>query len=788
MSLLNRKLFRDLRALKSQALAVALVMACGLTMMIMTRSLILSLESTRDAYYQDHRFAEVFARLKRAPQAVAGELAAIPGVAVVETGIALQATLDLPGTVEPATGLIQSLPERGELRLNRLYLRRGRLLAGRGSSGEILASEAFAEANGLKPGDEISAVLYGRRQTFRIAGIVLSPEFVFEAPPGSALPNNKTYGVFWLPYQELAAASNLDGAFNNVSLTLAPGAAEESVIAAVDRVLQPYGGRGAYGRESHPSHTRLRDEIKVLQGLSVGFPLVFLSVAAFMTNAVMSRQITLQREQIAMLKACGFANREIGWHYLKFTLVIVVAGTALGTLGGVMLGHRLVEMFHLFFRFPLLEFQLAQGVLVAAILVCALAAVIGVWGAVRRAVRLPPAEAMRPEPPASFRPALAERLGLTRALTPTLRMALRNIERRPARAVLTCIALALATGILVVPSSFRDGINHVLDYQWDQIQRQTVFVALIEPGPMRTLADLRALPGVVHAEPVRAAPVELRAGNLYRRLTLSGLPPDAELNRVIDARGRRLVLPPQGIVLSAKLAEVLGVAPGDPLRIRVLDGKRPERVVPIAALSEDFAGTAAFMDIDALNRLLGEGDRISGAYLTVAGGRWHEFLRATKKTPRIGNVVIKEAIRESFRKTTAESIGLIQKIYLTFATVVAFGIVYNSARISLSERQRELATLRVVGFSRGEVGAVLVGELVLLTLIALPFGLLIGSGLANAILQTVNNEFVRLPLILTPANYAFAVLVVAVASILSAILACRRLNQLDLVGVLKARD
>jgi putative ABC transport system permease protein len=788
MSLLDLKLLRDLRALKSQAFAVALVMACGLAMMIMTRSLILSLEDTRDDYYRGHRFAQVFARLKRAPQAVAGQLAAIPGVAAVQTGIALQATLDLPGMAEPATGLILSLPESGELQLNRLYLRAGRMLVGRAPAGEILAGEAFAEANQLRPGSEISAVLYGRRQTFRIAGIVLSPEFVFEAPPGAALPNNKTYGVFWMPYKELATASNLDGAFNNVSLTLAPGVAEEAVIAAVDRVLQPYGGRGAFGRESHPSHTRVRDEINILQGLSVGFPLVFLSVAAFMTHAVMSRQVTLQREQIAMLKACGFSNRQIGWHYLKFAFVIVFAGIALGVVGGVALGHRLVDMYHLFFRFPELEFQLAKGVLVAATMVSGLAAVTGVWGAVRQAVHLPPAEAMRPEPPASFRPALIERLGLGRAFTASFRMALRNIERRPARALLTTVALALATGILVVPSSFRDGINHVLDYQWDLIQRQTVFVSLIEPGPVRTLADFRALPGVVLAEPTRGAPVELVAGNYSRRLGLIGLPARATLNRIIGADGRQLILPARGVVLSIKLAEVLHVRPGDMLQIRVLDGKRPVLSVPVAGLSEDFAGTAAFMELDTLNHLLGEGDRISGAYLTVRAGAWNEFLRATKEIPRIGNVVIKEAIREGFRRTTAESIGLIQKIYLTFATVVAFGIVYNSARISLSERQRELATLRVVGFTQGEVGAVLIGELVLLTLLAMPFGLLIGSGLSGAILQTVNTEFVRLPLILTPANFAFAVLVVTLASLVSAYLACRRLNQLDLVGVLKARD
>jgi putative ABC transport system permease protein len=395
---------------------------------------------------------------------------------------------------------------------------------------------------------------------------------------------------------------------------------------------------------------------------------------------------------------------------------------------------------------------------------------------------------MRPEPPARFHPALLERFGFGRRFSTSFRMALRNIERRPVRSLLTAVALALATGILIVPNALRDGINYVLDYQWDIVQRQTVYVSLIEPGPARTLADLRALPGVIFAEPVRATPVELRAGNLRRRLGLLGLPAHGSLNRVLNARDEQITLPPHGVVLSAKLAEVLGVRPGDPLTIHVLEGKRPTLTAPVTALSQDFAGTAAFMELDSLNRALDEGDRITGAYLTVAGNRWPDFLRAVKKSPQIANTVVKNAIRESFRETTAQSIGLIQKLYLTFATVVAFGIVYNSARISLSERQRELATLRVVGFTRAEVAAVLVGELVVLTLLAVPVGLLLGSGFATVIITTVNTEFVRLPVILTPFNFAFAVLVIIIATTLSLLVASRRLAQLDLVGVLKARD
>ena len=788
MRLLDLKLLRDLRAIKSQALAVSLVMACGLAMMIMTRSLILSLETTRDSYYRDFRFAEVFAHLKRAPNSLREQLAAIPGVGTVQTGIAIQVTLDLPGLAAPAVGLINSLPEVGEPVLNRLYLRTGRMLVGRDTHGEVLVGEAFAQAHGLKPGDKISALLNGRKVAFRIAGIVLSPEFIFEAPPGAALPDNKTYGVFWMPYKELATAYQLDGAFNNLALALAPGASERAVLAAVDRVLTPYGGRGAYGRKDHPSHVRVSDEIRVLQGLSFAFPLVFLSVAAFMTNSVLSRQIALQREQIAILKAFGFTNREVGAHYFKFALFIVAGGTVLGAAGGYVFGQKLVVMYHLFFRFPELDFILARNVLVLAAIVSALAAIVGVLGAVRVAVNLPPAEAMRPEPPARHRPALVERSRAGRALPIALRMALRNIERRPLRAGLTCAALALATGILVLPNAFRDGINYVLDFQWDLVQRQTVTVTLVEPGPARALADFQHLPGVIHAEPFRGVPTEIRAGNRSRRMNILGYPRDQFLNRVLDANLRQQTLPERGLVVSVKLAEILGVRVGDELTLRFLDGERRECVVPLAGLSEDFAGIAAFMNLGELNRLKGEGDRINGAYLTVANGAWGEFLAALKHTPRTAGVIVKDTMRNSFRDTTAQSIGLIQMLYLSFATVVAFGIVYNSARISLSERARELATLRVLGFTRGEVGAVLVSELVLLTLVAMPLGLLVGSGIARGVISSVNTETVRLPLTLTANNYAFAVLVVTLASGLSALLASRKLSQLDLVGALKARD
>lgn len=784
---LNRKLLRDLATMKGQMTAVALVMVCGLSMMIMSRSLIMSLERERDAYYGAHRFADVFADLKRAPNALRTRLARIDGVGAVETRVSGALVLDLPGMKEPADGQIISLADDRPQQLNLLYLRRGRLPEV-GRRHEVVISEPFADAHGFAPGDTIEATIYGARERLRIVGIGLSPEFVFEARIGETVPDPRRFGIFWMNERELAMAFDLDGAFNNVVLDLAPDADPRTVLAEVDRLLEPYGGRVAYDRTDHFSARQLNDELFGLRVASIAFPTIFLSVAAFMTSAALTRVIRLQREQIAQLKAFGYSSADVGVHYFKFALVVVVVATILGSLVGFWLGVNVVELYHQFYRFPNLTFQPDWSATLLALVASGSASFIGVAGAVRMAVRLPPAEAMRPEPPAEFKPSAIERLGLQRLVSPAFRMALRNLERKPWQALFTTIGLIFATAIPIVPGSFRDGLAYLMDFQWSLAQRQDVTLALIEPGSASALPAMAALPGVLTAEPYRAVPARIRHGHLEHRVAVTGLPRDARLNRVLDVNGNPAVLPLYGLLVSEKLAEILGAQPGDPIRIEVQEGRRPTLDTLIAGTITDFAGVGAYMEIGALRRLLNEGGTVSGAHLAVDRNRWDDFLAAVKEAPRIGALVITASTRESFNETVAEMMGTIQTIYFTFAVIVAFGVVYNSARIALSERTRDLATLRVIGFTNREIATVLIGELGLLTLLALPFGLLLGQEMARAIIDASSTETVRIPLVLTTRTYTTAVLIVVVSSAFSFAVVSRRLRHLDLLGVLKARD
>lgn len=784
---LDLKLFRDLGRMKGQIVAVSLVMACGLAMMIMTRSIVLTLEGTRDAYYQRYRLADVFASLKRAPLSLAERVAEIPGVAAVEARVVVDATLDLVGMTEPASAHLVSLPEGRPQTLNKTFIRQGRLPQP-DERRQAVVSESFALANKLQIGDSLVAIINGHRDIIIICGIGLSPEFVFEARPGQTLPDNKRYGVFWMNYEAIAVPYDLDGAFNDLCIDLSPGAQAGPVMAEIDRLLQDYGAQGAYTRREHNSAQRLDDELRVVRALSVAYPVVFLSVAAFMVNAVLARLVRLQREQIAQLKALGYSSWQVGRHYLNYALVIVVLGTLIGSVVGRWMGGSLISIYDVFFRFPALKFRMDYSALVIALVVSTAASFLGVISVVWMAVKLPPAEAMRPEPPADFKPSMLERMGFTRGSSPALRMALRNIERRPVQALFTVFGLALATGLMVLPGSMADSIDYMLTYQWNDVQRQDVVAFFAEPGSADSLHNLEQLPGVQRAEPVRAVQARIHYGHHSRKIAVTGLPRNADLNRLLDAERRLIVLPEEGIVMSAQLGKILGARIGDVVQVEALEGRRETVGVPIRGFMQDFAGISAFMDIQALHRLMREGDTVSGAYMTVDQARWSDFMRTVKDTPRIAITLVKKDQLDSFRSTTGQSIGILRKLYLVLAIVVAFGVVYNSARIALSERSRDLATLRVVGFTQREVAGVLLGELLLLISTAIPVGLLFGKGLATFIIAKVSTETIRMPLVISLNTYTMAVLVVAAASCASFLVVSRMLRKLDMVGVLKARD
>lgn len=787
MTALNRKLLRDLAQMRGQAIAIALVISCGVATFVMSLTTYRSLSRMQSVYYERYRFADVFAGLKRAPNSLSERIAEIPGVARVQTRVVVEVVLDVPGMVEPAVGRLVSIPEQQVPGLNELHLRRGRYIEP-GRRGEVLVNEAFAEAHGIIPGDRVRAVINQQMQELVIVGIALSPEYIYQIRAGDIFPDNRRYGVFWMSRTELAPAYDMEGAFNDVALAVMPGGSRQEIIRRLDAITERYGGLGAYGREDQVSNRYVSNELVQLRAMALIPPVIFLSVAAFLLNIALNRTISTQRDQIATLKAFGYASIEIGRHYLGFALLIAVGGVALGIGVGLWLGGGLTNMYRQFFRFPLYDYQINPGVLLLALVIGTAAGTLGVIGAVRRAIKLPPAEAMRPEPPAKYRKTLSERMGWQRFFSQTSRITMREIERRPMRAILSTVGIALAIAIVVLGSFSKDMVDYLTEFQFHIAQRQDFNVGFVEPATGSAVYELANLRGVVQSEPFRSVPVRLRSGHRTRRIAIMGLERERDLFRVIDMDLRQMELPEDGLLLSKSLGEVLGVKPGDTVRVEVLEGERPVREITVTGLMKDFSGTSAYMEIGALNRFLREGRVISGGFLRVDAAQTDEFYRQVKNTPRIGSVTSQKAALASFEEILAENMLRMRFFNVLFGSIIAFGVVYNTARITLSERSRELATLRVIGFTRAEISRILLGEIGALTLVAVPFGLIAGFGLTVMTVAALQTETQQFPLVVSSATFAFAVTVTLVATVFSAFVVRKRLDHLDLVAVLKARE
>ena len=496
MSALNRKTLRDLWQMKGQAVAIALVIACGIALFVLSRSLLHSLELTQTTYYDRYHFADVFATLKRAPDSLGERIAEIPGVARLETRIVVAVNLTVEGLPEPAMGRIVSLPDTRKPTLNQLFLRRGRWLSPQRDD-EVLASEAFTTANNLHVGDSVLAVINGRQKRLQIVGIALSPEYIYEIKPGDLLPDNRHFGVLWMNHEAISIAYNLEGAFNDVAISLMRGASSAGVIQRLDELIKPYGGLGAYARRDQPSHLFVDNEIEQNRQMGMIMPSVFLGVAAFLLNVVLSRIINLQREQIAALKAFGYSQWEVGWHYLKLVLLIVALGLCLGIPGGIWFGQEVTAMYAKLFHFPTFTYRLTYDVALTASLVSIVAATLGAWGAILRAVRLPPAEAMRPEPPTSYGLTVLERMKLGRLVPPVVNMIIRQLERHPIKTSLSVLAISLAVAIVVVGNFMEDSVDYVLNAQFRVVQRYDMSLATFEPVSDRAIHNVASMPGVI---------------------------------------------------------------------------------------------------------------------------------------------------------------------------------------------------------------------------------------------------------------------------------------------------
>ncbi len=787
MKALDLKLLRDLWHMRGQALAIAVVLAAATATFVLSMGVHRSLTATRDAYYAQNQFADVFASMTRAPRSVVDRIAALPGVRRVEGSIQQYATLDFPDRPAPVRALINSLDERGQSRLNRLVLRSGHLPRA-GEPGDVVVDEAFARANALPLGARIDALIYGSRQRLTVVGIGLAPDYIYALAPGDIIPDDRRFGVLWMGQQALEAATDRTEAINALSLTLARGSSEADVIRKVDAVLAPYGGTGAYGRKDHLSNAFLDNELMQLEAMTRVIPPVFLLVATFLVYIVMGRMIRTERTQIGLLKAFGYSDWAVGWHYLKFALVVAAIATVLGSAAGIWMGRAMTRLYAQYFRFPFLEYNMAPSVFLLAAALAVGAAALGALGGMRAAVRLAPAVAMTAPPPPVYRAGLTERLGAAAGVSTIGHMILRHIGRWPWRSAITVVGVGLSMALLFATMQFLDASRTMLDSFFFRAQRQDLTVTFTEPRGEQALFALAQIPGVIRAEPIRAVPVKLRHANRQERAAIESAAASAQLTMRIDSDGQVIALPPAGLMLSRQLADKLGVRAGQRVQVEVLGGRRTVQFLPVASVVEEFIGERAYASDRTLQAIARDAAPVGAVLLRVDPARRDDILRALKAMPLVLGVSERDAALKKFAEMIDDNMLTMLAFYISFAAAIAVGVVYNSARILFSERAHELATLRVLGYHRSEVGIVLIGELALLVVLAVPVGCIMGYWLAQLMTALFSSDLFRLPFAPSRASYGWAALVVLGAAMLTALVVARRVLHLDMVRVLKGRE
>ena len=787
MRALNRKLLRNLWTLKGQGMAIAAVIAGGVATFVMAFATIDTMRLTQELVYREYRFADVFADLKRAPNHLAERIEQIPGVTDVDTRVQAPLHVRLEDFDEPVTGRAISVPEGRQPELNRLHLLAGALPEAERDD-QVVLSEAFAEEHALEPGDHISLIIDGRYQRLLISGIAVSPDYIYQLRPGDIVPDFKRYAIVWMNRRALEAASGSQGAFNQVSLALSPGTQPQQVIERLDLLLDPWGGLGAYDRGDQFSHYYLNARLDQFEAVATFLPMLFIAVAAFLLNVVCNRLIRTQRAQIAVLKAFGYSNGAVGAHYLGLMLGIVVVGSVAGILLGLWMAGGLANLYQEFFRFPWVEFRLRPPVALFAVGIAALAAALGTVSGVRAAVRLPPAEAMRPEPPANYRRTLIERLGLGRRFSQPARIVMRNIERTPVKSTLSVTGIALAVGLLVTTGFQWHAVDEMMRVQFGLAQQEDVTVNFTDARSSRVIHELASLPGVRHAEGFRSSPAILRNGHRSYRTPLQGSEPDARLSRMLDGDLNKIELPEEGVLLTDYLAELLDLSAGDTLQVEIREGRRPELDVRVAAVVSEYIGVGAYLRNDTLARLLREAPAYNGVRLSVEPDSFEVIESRLEDMPGVAGVTRRENLVETFRGIMDENLLVFALVTMILGGSIAFAVVYNNARIAFSERQQELASLRILGFTRGEISFILLGELMILTLLALLPGFLFGYGMVQLLTMALATDLFRVPAVLVPANFARAALVVLLAALVSALVVLRKVQRLDMVTALKGME
>ncbi|MHC5038945.1 MAG: ABC transporter permease [Planctomycetota bacterium] len=790
LSPLNKKLVRDLWGVKGQVLAVAAVITAGITAYTALNSAFRDLVLTRDTYMAKYRMADLFFHVERAPASVTQKILALPGVIQAEGRLVFDVTLDIEDHPDPAVGRVISIPDKDVRYVNEVHVASGRLPDLPGANTVVL-SEEFAEANALVAGSTFEALVNDKKHPLHVIGTGLSPEYIYVIRGiQDFLPNPKNFGLLWVGRTFAEEAFGYENAVNDIVVRIEEGADGKALLERIGDVLDPYGLIFKYERKDQLSYRSLNDEMKGLEGMAKIMPTIFVTIASVILLILVSRLVRRQREQIGVMKAFGYSDGQVMLHFATFSLTIGVLGTVGGLLAGDLMARAMVEMYTEFFRFPVLRHRIYPGTFVGGLVIGLLGPLIAGIVASRRALRIAPAVALRPEAPAVFTGGtfLETFQFLWKRLPFTWKIIIRNVARHKGRSAFVILGVGLSASILVMVLFFLDSMLYLIHFQYHLTNRQDAKILLSREKNLGALHAARRLPAVKRAEPLLEMPYEVKHNGLKKTILAIGVPPDAQLLHVLDTSERRVTLPRWGIVLPEVTAESLRAREGDVLLMKPLYPGFDEKPVRVSRVVPQYLGQTAYMDIRYASRLVGESMAMNGVLLKTEKELEDDLVAFVKDTPAVATVELKGRTLKYFQKMFIDFMWIGMLFYLLFAGVIGFSVIYTSAALSIGERARDLATLRVLGLRHREVTRVVFGEYFTLSLLGIGAGIPLGLFFAWSVILMYQSELYTFPFVIKAGTFLKAGGAV-VLFLLLARLACERpLRKLDMVATLKRSD
>ena len=782
---------RDLWQRKGSLGALVLIGAVGLTFLICMVSVYQDLVRSRDSFYRDYRLPDFTIALKRAPDRLAKLAQQYPNVVEAEGRIKMSGRVSIEGFDDPISATVQSVPHPRATHFNELLIKSGTWFTGDGRR-QVIVNEAFAEAHGLLPGDELTLVLMGQQQTFRIVARALSPEYVYVVPTGGSLaPDSKRSAVLFLPQRELAQAADLDGAFNELvgKLKDPSRGPMRASLTQLEELLEPYGVTTATPYWDAPSVQFLQSDIDGLRVSATVMPSICLVVVALVLNIVMGRLVAQQRVIIGTLKALGYNTFQIVLHYTGFGITVGLGSSLVGVWAGSWLQGVMLEIYRAVYNLPIERPGFYPEIAGSAVVIGMLFAVLGTVFGVRRAARLEPAEAMRPPPPEKGGKIFLERLPFVWALLSfRWRLVLRTIFRNPYRTSVTLGAAIVATAVMVESLSMAGAIDHLMYNEFVATARQDLTVQLREPAGKESRRELELLPGVTAVEAQLNVPCEISRGPRRRLISASGLETSDGLKKILDAEGQIIPVPSTGIVLSDKLARILGVKVGDVVVLKALIANRGETEVPVAGIANTYLGLGAYAHIEYLSRLVGEPWSANTYLLQVSPPHADALIEALQERPLVQSSDWRLTSLQNMKQVMDQGMGFMLTVIVLFSGGLAFGSVLNTALVSLSEREREVGTLRVLGYTPPQILLIFAGESILVNLVGLFFGWFAGIGLARWIVVAYDTEIFRFPAVTPPSAIYWSSFTLIFFLLLAQLLVYRFLTSMPWLDVLKIRE